>query len=81
MGRKTRKKEGKGGKGEEKTEGLGTMNHGNATPWINDRDNGLYGSAGLRVPWPLHKFRCAYNVKLIRRFLEPSRGFERGSSE
>jgi len=43
-----------------------------ATPWINDRDNGLYGSAGLRIP--SHKFRCAYNVKLIRRFLEASLG-------
>jgi len=47
--------------------------HGDmATPWINDRDNGLYGSAGLRIP--SHKFRCAYNVKLIRRFLEASLG-------
>lgn len=41
---------------------------------INDRDSGLYGSAGLRVPRPLHKFRRAYNVKLIRRLFESSSG-------
>lgn len=61
---------------------------GDAAPWINDRDNGLYGSTGLRIPRPLHKFHRAYNVKLIRQFFKSSRwsgqgwgGGEKGSKK
>lgn len=42
--------------------------HKDTAPWINDRDNELYGSTGLRISRPLHKFHRAHNVKLIRRF-------------
>lgn len=58
--------------------GIAVLKCGDTAPWINDRDNGLYGSTGLRIPRPLHKFHRAYNVKLIRRFFKSSRWLRRG---
>lgn len=60
-------------------ERVAVLKRGDAASWINDRDNGLYGSTGLRIPRPLHKFHRAYNVKLIRRFFKSSRWLGRGN--
>lgn len=62
---------------QDEKKGVAVLKYRHTASWINDRDNGLYGSMGLRISRPLHKFHRAYNVKLIHRFFKSLRSLGR----